>query len=178
MGKYFYKAFKRLQKKHFLDAKLQFKKKQDISNHCFLPWPFAWKAKPWSWRLLFLPLISQFWEVAWEQTRTTMSAKVCNWNRVVDFLTTFSQLSHSFLTAFWQLSHNFFTTFSPLSHNFLTTFSQLSHNFLHNFFTTFQNFLISVCTFLDNLNFFNRHLIFWLGLYPFGPCFFFYCKIH
>ena len=83
----------------------------------------------------------QFWEVAWEQTRTNMSAKVCNWSRVVDFLTTFSQLSHNFLTTFSQISHNFLTTFSQFFHNFLTTFSKLSHNFLKTFSQLSLNFL-------------------------------------
>ena len=107
----------------------------------FLPWPYAWKAKPWSWSLLVNEGASQFWEVEWEQTRTNMSAKVCNWSRVVDFLTTFSQLSHNFLTTFSQLSSNFFTTFSQLSHNFLTTFTQLCYNFLVTFLQISHNFL-------------------------------------
>ena len=90
----------------------------------FLPWPFAWKAKPWSWCLLFHVGTS-------------------------NFLTTFSQLSHNLLTTLSQ----FFTTFSQLSQNFLTTYSQLSHIFLatillpsHNFHTTFSHLFENVHT--------------------------------
>ena len=90
---------------------------------------------------VFHRLTSKLWEVGWEQTGTNMSAKVCNWSRVVDFLTTFSQLSHNFLTTFSQLSHNFLKTFSQLSHNFLSTFSQLSHYFLTTFSQLSHNFL-------------------------------------
>ena len=116
----------------------------------FLPWPFAWKVKPWSWGLLFNhdTSTSTFWEVAWEQMRTNMSTKsateVAFTQLSHNFHTTFTQLSHNFHTTFTQLSHNFHTTFTQLSRNFHTTFTQHSHNFhttytqlSHNFHTSF-----------------------------------------
>ena len=72
----------------------------------FLPWPFAWKAKPWSWGLLFLRLISQLWEVRWKQTRRYKSAMGFNWNRVIDCLMTVSWLSHDCLMTVSWLSHD------------------------------------------------------------------------
>ena len=142
--------------------------------------------------LLFHLGSSNFWEVVSELTRTDMSAKFCNWSRVVDFLTTFSQLSQNFLTTFSKISPNFLTTFSPIFHNFqnlfktfsklsqnfhntfsqhsynfLNTFSQLSHNFLKTFLIL-GNFLDALQLPWETYNFLNRP---WFV--PFRPLFLF-----
>ena len=137
----------------------------------FLPWPFAWKAKPWSRGLLFLLGAFQFWEVAWEQTRTNMSAKVCNWSWVVDFITTLKvvrklwescekdvrmlwESCEKAVRKLWQGCGKFVRnlweswTFSKLSQNLLSTFLHLVHNFI----TTFSHFFHKFFTTLSKLS--------------------------
>ena len=73
----------------------------------FKPWPI-----PEGQAMVLLPPCRVVRHNLTKQTRTDMSVKVCNWSRVVDFLMTFSWLSHDCLMAVSVLSHDCLMTVS------------------------------------------------------------------
>ena len=106
-----------------------------------LPWPLSERQS----MVLWPPVRVTDWLIDWSFHWTDEHkhvCKTCTWIIVLDFLMTFSWLSHGFLMTFSIISHDILMIFSWLSHDFLKTFSWLSHDSLMRFSWITHDFLI------------------------------------